>query len=601
MKTAAAIGRQLTEYRRKRDFRVTAEPRGGMDVPRLGRPLAFVIQKHAASHLHYDLRLELGGVMKSWAVPKGPSLDPADRRLAMQVEDHPIEYNSFEGIIPQGEYGGGTVMLWDRGSYEPATVPEGEDPERVLRRDFHRGRLTIRFYGERLRGVFSLVRTTGGDDEKPQWLLIKRDDDDARHGSQITADALTSVTTGRTMEAIASEASRVWRSNRGARDAGRGTHNGQSTEDGEQRANRRPGQAQRPASRIPHPALAPMLASVAAEVPNGEEWTFEPKYDGIRILAFVSDGSVSLLSRNGNAKTAQFPEIAAALAEVSRARRKPFVVDGELVAMDGDLPARFQQLQNRMHVTDRAAIAARRGDTPVAYVVFDVLLDGDEALIHEAQHVRRAHLLQLLIPPVPHVLRVSDSLSGDATTLLEEARARGWEGVIAKRKDAPYEPGRRSRAWLKLKVEQRQEFVVGGYTEPRNSRQHLGAILLGYYDGAGQLVYAGHTGGGFSRATLTDMYRRLKTLERKSCPFVKQPRTNERAHWVRPRVVVEVKFNEWTAEGKLRQPIFVGVRDDKSPSDVRREPVSPVTQAARGGSGRKRAAAAPRRKRTAAR
>jgi bifunctional non-homologous end joining protein LigD len=234
-------------------------------------------------------------------------------------------------------------------------------------------------------------------------------------------------------------------------------------------------------------------------------------------------------------------------------------------------------------------------------VIFDVLLDGDEALIHEAQHVRRAHLLQLLIPPVPHVLRVSDSLSGDATTLLEEARARGWEGVIAKRKDAPYEPGRRSRAWLKLKVEQRQEFVVGGYTEPRNSRQHLGAILLGYYDDAGQLVYAGHTGGGFSRATLTDMYRRLKALERKSCPFVKQPRTNERAHWVRPRVVVEVKFNEWTAEGKLRQPIFVGVRDDKSPSDVRREPVSPVTKAARGGSGRKRAAAAPGRKRAAAR
>jgi bifunctional non-homologous end joining protein LigD len=594
MKTAAAIGRQLTEYRRKRDFRVTAEPRGGMDVPRLGRPLAFVIQKHAASHLHYDLRLELGGVMKSWAVPKGPSLDPADRRLAMQVEDHPIEYNSFEGIIPQGEYGGGTVMLWDRGSYEPSAVPDGEDPERVLRRDFHRGRLTIRFFGERLRGAFSLVRTTAGDEEKPQWLLMKRDDDDARRGSQITAEARTSVTTGRTMEAIASEASRVWRSNRGRGDAGRG------------RAARRVQSAVKSTrtaeSRVPRPAslvpLSPMLATVADELPNGEEWTFEPKYDGIRILAFVSDGPVSLLSRNGNAKTEQFPEIAAALAEVSRARRKPFVVDGELVAMDGDLPARFQQLQNRMHVTDRVAIAARRGDTPVAYVMFDVLLDGDEALIHEAQHVRRAHLLQLLIPPVPHVLRVSDSLSGDAKTLLEEARARGWEGVIAKRKDAPYEPGRRSRAWLKLKVEQRQEFVVGGYTEPRNSRQHLGAILLGYYDDAGQLVYAGHTGGGFSRATLTDMYRRLKTLERKSSPFVKQPRTNERAHWVRPRVVVEVKFNEWTAEGKLRQPIFVGVRDDKNPSDVRREPVSPVTKGTRRASERKRAkAAAPRQKR----
>jgi bifunctional non-homologous end joining protein LigD len=580
MTTTGAVTRQLTEYRRKRDFGVTAEPRGGMDVPRLGRPLAFVIQKHAASHLHYDLRLELGGVMKSWAVPKGPSLDPSDRRLAVQVEDHPIEYNTFEGVIPQGEYGGGTVMLWDRGSYEPASVADDEDPERALKRDVHRGRLTIRFFGERLRGVFSLVRTSTGDEDgaKPQWLLMKRDDGDARRGTDITGDAVTSVTTGRSMESIAAEASQIWHSNRRTAEAGRGARG----------AGRAPSRIAHAAPRTPQPPLTPMLATVADELPHGEGWTFEPKYDGIRILAFVADGSVSLLSRNGNAKTAQFPEIAAALAGVSRARRKPFVVDGELVAMDGDTPARFQQLQNRMHVTDRAAIAARRGDTPVAYVVFDVLLDGEEALIHEAQHVRRAHLLQLLNPPVPPVLRVSDSLSGDATTLLEDARARGWEGVIAKRKDAPYEPGRRSRAWLKLKVEQRQEFVVGGYTEPRNSRQHFGAILLGYYNDAGQLVYAGHTGGGFSRVTLTDMYRRLKTLERKTSPFIKQPRTNERAHWVRPRVVVEVKFNEWTAEGKLRQPIFVGIRDDKNPSEVTREPISPAVKA-------------PRRKRTAAR
>ena len=565
MTTPAAIGRKLTEYRRKRDFGITAEPRGGMTVPRLGRALAFVIQKHAASHLHYDLRLEVAGVMKSWAVPKGPSLDPSARRFAVQVEDHPIEYNSFEGVIPHGEYGGGTVMLWDRGTYEPADVTPGEDPERVLRRDLHRGRLTIRFFGERLRGVFALVRTNEGDgDAKPQWLLIKRDDEAAQPGSDITAEASTSVATGRSMERIAAEASRVWHSNRvGAA----------SATARQQRAGSRPA--------LIGPALTPMLATVADEMPDGEEWTFEPKYDGIRILAFVADGSVSLLSRNGNSKTAQFPEIVAALAGLSRARKKPFVLDGEIVALDGDTPARFQQLQSRMHATDRATIAAHRDDRPVAYVVFDVLLDGDEALIHEAQHVRRAHLLQLLIPPVPHVLRVSDSLDGDATTLLAKARARGWEGVIAKRKDAVYEPGKRSRAWLKLKVEQRQEFVVGGYTEPRNSRQHLGAILLGYYDNEGDLVYAGHTGGGFSRRSLTDMYRRLTALERKTSPFAKEPRTNEKAHWVRPRVVVEVKFNEWTAEGKLRQPIFVGVRDDKNPEEVRREPVSVAAKRSR--------------------
>ena len=571
MTTPATIGKKLTEYRRKRDFRITAEPRGGMIVPRLGRPLAFVIQKHAARHLHYDLRLELDGVMKSWAVPKGPSLDPATKRLAVEVEDHPIEYNSFEGVIPAGEYGGGTVMVWDRGTYEPEDITLGEDPERALRAAHHRGRLTIRVFGERLRGVFALVRTKTGDEGKPQWLLMKRDDADARRDLDITADSITSVATGRSMERIAADATDVWHNNRSERQARRARRTiaaGASAARGHVR------EAPRQQPALIGRALAPMLASVGRELPNGEEWTFEPKYDGIRILAFVADGSVSLLSRNGNSKTAQFPEIVSALAGVSRARKKPFVLDGELVAMDGDVPARFQQLQGRMHATDRSAIAARRDDTPVAYIVFDVLLDGDETLIHEAQHVRRAHLLQLLIPPVPHVLRISDSLSGDPTTLLEEARARGWEGVIAKQKDAAYEPGKRSRAWLKLKIEQRQEFVVGGYTEPRNSRQHLGAILLGYYDDAGDLVYAGHTGGGFSRATLQDMYRRLRVLERKSSPFVKQPRTNERAHWVRPRVVVEVKFNEWTSDGKLRQPIFIGVRDDKDPAAVRREPIS---------------------------
>ena len=568
MTTPATIGRKLTAYRRKRDFGITAEPRGGMIVPRLGRGLTFIVQKHAASHLHYDLRLELGGVMKSWAVPKGPSLDPAARRLAVEVEDHPMEYNTFEGVIPRGEYGGGTVMVWDRGTYEPEDLGGDDDPERVLRRAFHRGRLTVRLYGERLRGVFSLVRTKVDDDAKPQWLLMKRDDSDARRGSDIAGEATTSVVSGRDMEGIAGDATRVWHSNRGARQARRPRKTIAAVATAAQR--------DRPAARpaLIGRALAPMLASVGQDLPNGEEWTFEPKYDGIRILAFVAGGSVSLLSRNGNSKTAQFPEIVAALAGLSRARRKPFVLDGELVAMDGNSPARFQQLQGRMHATDRAAIAARSGDTPVAYMAFDVLLDGDEALINEAQHVRRAHLLQLLNPPVPHVLRISDSLAGNPTTLLRQARAHGWEGVIAKRKDAIYEPGKRSRAWLKLKVEQRQEFVVGGYTEPRNSRQHLGAILLGYYDDDGNLIYAGHTGGGFSRVSLTDMYRRLAALERKRCPFAKVPRTNERAHWVSPRVVVEVKFNEWTADGKLRQPIFVGVRDDKESGAVRREPIS---------------------------
>ena len=319
-------------------------------------------------------------------------------------------------------------------------------------------------------------------------------------------------------------------------------------------------------------ALTPMLATVGKELPSGRGWAFEPKYDGIRILAFVADGSVALLSRNGNAKTAQFPEIVDALAALSRKKRRPFVLDGEIVALDDGAPARFQQLQSRMHTSDPHAVASHRGSTPVAYVVFDILMDGTAALTSEPLHVRRQHLLRLVHPPASHVVRVSESTEGDGSAMIAEALAKGWEGVIAKRIDAPYEPGKRSRAWLKLKLEQRQEFVVGGYTEPRNSRQHLGAMLLGYYDADGQLVYAGHTGGGFTRESLERMYRRLKALERKTCPFVTPPRTNERAHWVRPCVVVEIKFNEWTADGKLRQPIFLGVRDDKDPREVTHEP-----------------------------
>jgi bifunctional non-homologous end joining protein LigD len=448
----------------------------------------------------------------------------------------------------------------------------------------------VQLFGERLQGVFSFVRTRPSDDvgdAKPQWLLIKQDDEGAVRGSDITGDVTTSVATGRPMERIAAEAKSVWHSNRTDQQVRRTRRTIASAAT----VRTRPATIGR--------ALTPMLASVGDEIPHGEEWTFEPKYDGIRILAFVADGSVSLLSRNGNSKTLQFPEIVEALAGLSRARKKPFVFDGELVALDGDAPARFQQLQGRMHATDRAHIAARRGDTPIAYVVFDVLLDGDETLINEAQHVRRAHLLQLLNPPVPHVLRISESLSGEPKKLLAEARAHGWEGVIAKRKNAIYEPGKRSRAWLKLKVEQRQEFVVGGYTEPRNSRQHLGAILLGYYDGKGNLEYAGHTGGGFSRSSLREMYQTLHALERKTSPFIKQPRTNEPAHWVRPRVVVEVKFNEWTADGKLRQPIFLGVRDDKDATSVRRERLSAGVKPTRG-AGRRRPASPKRRARATA-
>ena len=320
--------------------------------------------------------------------------------------------------------------------------------------------------------------------------------------------------------------------------------------------------------------LMPMLASIGSGLPAGGSWVFEPKYDGIRILAFAADNRARLVSRNGLDKTRQFPEVAEAVVALSKRTKRQFIVDGEIVVMRGDAPARFQELQSRMHVTDQAAIESHRLDTPTALILFDILLDGKTSLVTEPWRVRRRHLAALLQPPGrSNALRLSD-VDEDGDAMLAKARRNGGEGIIAKRSDSAYEPGRRSRSWLKLKIEKRQEFVVGGWTEPLNSLEHIGAILLGYHDDDGELVYAGHTGTGFSASSLRDMYARLRRIERQESPFTSTPRTNERPHWTRPTIVVEIKFNEWTADGKLRQPVFIGVRDDKPPREVVREPSS---------------------------
>lgn len=336
-------------------------------------------------------------------------------------------------------------------------------------------------------------------------------------------------------------------------------------------------------------AREPMLSRVAAEVPEGDDWVFEPKYDGIRVLALVSRGTVALLSRNGNDKAEQFPEVVRAVLELASRARRDLVLDGEIVASsdatNGDRTlARFQALQGRVHARDAIAVALQAEESPVTLIVFDLLVDGGDVVIDEPWLARRDRLERLMTLSGRRLddsrLRLSEVYrEASGTELLERARRAGWEGIMAKQLWAPYEPGVRSHAWLKLKAEHRQEFVVGGYTEPRNSREHLGALLLGYYQDGG-LVYAGHAGGGFTRASLRDMAERLTPLERATSPFTTTPRTNERAHWVEPRVVVEVRFNEWTGEGRLRQPIFVGVRDDKDARDVVREP-SPIADALR--------------------
>jgi bifunctional non-homologous end joining protein LigD len=582
-RTSKASARaQLAEYRRKRDFDRTQEPSGETtSAPTRPGRLRFVVQKHAARNLHFDLRLELDGVMKSWAVPKGPSTDPSVKRLAMQVEDHPIDYNTFEGTIPKGEYGGGSVMLWDRGTYTADAATSPDDEEDVIRASLERGDLKITFHGERLRGSFALVRIKFSRDRssssKPQWLLIKHRDEYASN-EDIVAEHMTSVTTGRSMEEIASGKSRIWRSNREpkksatASTAAKRAHVASSAVKKDQPDSIRP--------KLSFKSLEPMYASIGTEMP-GDGWTFEPKYDGIRVLAYATSTDVKLVTRNGKDKATQFPEIVTALKKLASAAKRPVVLDGEIVALVDGEPARFQKLQGRIHAMQTELIARNSAAAPAALVLFDILMDGDDVLISEPWTERRKRLVKRIGKRASAQLRVTESIEGDGKKMLEKARRQGWEGIIAKRIDARYEPGNRTRSWLKLKIEFREEFVVGGYTDPRNSREHIGALLLGYFDGD-RFIYVGHTGGGFTREGLNDMYKRLKPLDRKTSPFEETPKTNEKAHWVTPEVVVEVKFSEWTADRRLRQPIFVGVRDDKNAKEVGIEAPSMQRKAIRG-------------------
>lgn len=547
---------KLAEYRRKRDFGKTAEPSGNEGPPESGK-LRFIIQKHAASHLHFDLRLELDGVMKSWAVPKGPSTDPSVKRLAMEVEDHPISYNSFEGTIPKGEYGGGTVMLWDNGTYTAEGADADNEIEK-LRQGYRKGDLKVTFFGERMHGSWALVRMKPRDSyesSKSQWLFIKHRDS-FTSTDDIVADNPTSVTTGRTMDEIAGGKGKVWHSNR--------------TE--KKTSVKKPSTA-KPKKPLDIETLSrsvePMYASVGSEIP-GAGWTFEPKYDGIRVLAFATYGQTTLVTRNGKNKSEQFPEIVEALDSIARKKKRDFVLDGEIVALLDGKPGRFQELQSRMHVKELHLIQRHRSSTPAALMVFDLLIAGTDVLLRDPWTTRRARLLKELNKSQSEQIRITDSIEDNGKKMLSLARRQGWEGIIAKRIDAVYEPGVRSRSWLKLKIEFRQEFVVGGFTEPRNSRQYIGALLLGYFD-QGRFIYVGHTGGGFTSAGLKEMYDRLAPLEVKKPPFEETPKTNERAHWVKPKIVVEVKFSEWTSDGRLRQPIYLGVRDDKKATEVGRE------------------------------
>jgi len=540
---------KLTEYSAKRTFTATPEPAPALPATGSG-PLLFVVQQHAARQLHYDFRLECEGVLKSWAVPKGPALDPSEKRLAVQVEDHPYDYASFEGVIPPGQYGAGEVIVWDCGVYSPdeggATwFHDRRQAERQVMEGLEKGKLSLLLRGEKLKGSFALVRTK----DKKQWLLIKHKDRFAAATASVDIIAQNrSVLSGLAVADLKVVP-----------------------------AHRIPASRLVPSGKFEAmPAMiAPMLAE-AGDVPfNRPDWIWEPKLDGYRVLASIDEHGVKLRSRRGLELSAKFPGLAA---ELRRQDARGMILDGELVAFDANIKPSFAELQNRAQLKTEREIAAADQNVPVVFFCFDLLYFSGIDLRQSSYGDRRRYLAQCLLP-TPRVQLVHTSEDGMA--LQAAALANGFEGVIGKRKESRYESGRRSTSWLKVKPTQSADFVVGGYTRGKGSRAPLGALLVGYWDSGklrGKLRYASHVGSGFDERTLAQVKARLDPLQRKSCPFVEQPELNAPTTWVEPETVAEVSFQSWTADGALRAPVFLRLRDDVDPKAVRRTEANPTPQ-----------------------
>jgi bifunctional non-homologous end joining protein LigD len=566
----------LKEYKRKRNFRRTPEPAGS--AAKHAPSQQFVVQKHAASRLHFDFRLEHDGTLKSWAVPKGPSLDPSVKSLAVQVEDHPLEYAGFEGVIPQGEYGGGTVMVWDRGVWEPEV-----DPAKGLKQ----GKLKFTLHGEKLHGSWALVRMGGraGEDGK-NWLLIKHRDKYARPNAKTDplARKQRSVITNRTMDEIAADADRVWSSNgkaavrsrakstnkRGkvkatpkktrSKKNGRGSRSPITATDLAKLAGAR--HAKQPTE------FSPQLATLASTVPDGDDWLHELKFDGYRAVVFFENGKVRLVSRNGNDWTARFRAVADALETLPI---KNAILDGEVVALDQNGLSNFQQLQNQMKRGDDESLVEYLFDVPHCEGI-----DLTQVPLVERKEVL-ARIILSANPKNEGAFRYSDHIQGQGDNVLANACRGKMEGIISKRADSAYQQFR-SASWLKVKCLKQQEFVIAGYTKPAGSRVGFGALLLGYYD-KGDLYYAGRVGTGFTTQSLRELTAELKKRRIDSSLFKNSLSSGERrgVTWVKPELVGEVKFTEWTSDGRLRHPSFMGLREDKPPQQVVREIEKPTT------------------------
>jgi len=509
-----------------------------------GRGNSFVVQKHSARRLHYDLRLEIEGVLKSWAVPKGPSLDPGEKRLAVQTEDHPLEYGSFEGNIPEGNYGAGTVMVWDRGTYEIVVEGgRGKPAPTTAAEQLARGELKFTLDGHKLAGSFVLVKLKRSE-KGNEWLLIKHKDSAARATWNID-DYDGSALTGRSTEEIREGLPPVISAQARPQDL-----------EGARKA-------EMPAK------IEPMLATLVDKPFSDPEWLFEVKWDGVRALAWVREGKVELRARSGSTSTSQYPELAGLPQRLSVERA---ILDGEIVVLDANGRSDFERLQERMHV--RQPPATLQQSAPVTYYLFDILYcDGYD--LREAPLSARKELLRRVLRP-RDPFRFSDHQAEHGKELFELARQHGLEGILGKHARSGYASGRTS-SWVKFKVRSEVDAVVGGWTAPRESRQHFGALALGLYEGK-NLQFIGTVGSGFTEKTLEAIAQQLKPLETAKCPFSTKTDTKEKSTWVKPEMVVRVEYSGWTAEKRLRHPVFVGVREDLTPEECRVETEVPIAR-----------------------